>query len=444
MGNRLLLSKSLQTFFYISFSISIAFGVIFNLGIESIYAIYILAFAIILTLIDNELAILTIALMSIFDRNYIIFGEFARNYLFSFWVIKCLVTRKKSVDFSASNFLFVIPIFLALINRTLLSILFGDQVARSFRDFFRFSVTFLTAFFIVITEEDIKRKNTVIRNLTALVGITTIFIFYAKYSTPFSRSLHLTSVFFNLPSDVYERIDPNFLSANLIIFGSLLMSDSKVLRGVFIFIFMLWNLLYGLSVTGFALGATWIVLMILKELSHIKRIFVLAFIILCTSILIEPVLSFFYSFKAIPTFSKYGFLDLITSGRFSIWIAYLELIKNYPLGTGSMDWRLVYKYLGSQMYAHNTFLQVIAECGLIFGGYIIFTIVLGIYRIRKTQRKFETSLYFLLASFVLSYYFEHLFAMIAMIYLMKSSLKNRRFTMAKYAHKSVYKSWPIK
>jgi hypothetical protein len=258
------------------------------------------------------------------------------------------------------------------------------------------------SFFYIIDE---KRKDIEkILFISLFLGNLFLLLFLLNNVPIGTRLITITSLF-DINTLAFTNIDPNFYIYNGLALSLLFIRNNNLI--VFLLLeFVILNVLYFNSLTGYILIFVTIINLIPQKKILLK--FVIIFLLIIISIKFGD-FALLMKYKNSIDFIKYGGftyenLNILLTGRLEIWRAYIHLIEDYPLGKGiNYAWNFTGKYIIvnslKKVFAHNLFLQILADHGIIFGSlFLIYYLknFVKIYKFRRIERRIYTSFLILL------------------------------------------------
>lgn len=223
---------------------------------------------------------------------------------------------------------------------------------------------------------------------------------------PLQRSVWIAEVI-GFDTTSYTRVDPNFYIFDVLFLSLVFLRKTRNILIVLLICSIL-NTLYLNSTSGFIS----IFLILFFIITRRKTIDTYLVILLVIAIVL-PV-SFWYNYitkysqiinQAI-TYSR-NLLDIVFTGRIHKFIGYIQMIMDYPMGLGRDNaFRFTTKYIGYYTYAHNLYLQILADHGIVVGALLILYIFKDfrrVWSIRKNEpHLFVAYLLFLIVGMALS------------------------------------------
>jgi len=397
------------TTFYIIFTVYLFIIVQFKVGINSIFSIIAL-FIGLLFLFDDRYAFFAMVQLYLLRRNIIINDNYISS-LYSIAVVSIILIRRA---LSRDRFTYSVPILLFLITIVCanLATIFLDANNNFGAGNGIMELLFQMAYFVITVNAVSnrydgplfsKRKDiSVARTISAFGPLFTLLFFYV-FNVPLLARASTVASIADAVTQSYTRIDPNFLSADLIILCFILLNGEKKKQTLFLMLYLVFNLLYLLSVTGFVLSAIMFFFLLSDTSSGYKKIIGEFSLIVCSVILAGILWNMKYVSLATSKESTSNFFDFLLTGRVETWRAYiLSILENPFLGYGSSTWIYVGKYLGFPHYAHNSFLENMAGYGVIYSSVLYVLIGYSVIKIQDTKLRQLFVLWFLV-SLVLSY-----------------------------------------
>ena len=309
--------------------------------------------------------------------------EISATFIILAWVLKRIFNRRL-----VSTYL-NIPIF-AYILATFLSVIFSSNFALSLHNFGSKTMEYIMLYFIVAEFVCDKRrlKNIVIVMLAsaAMIAIDCIFQYFSGFDFLRHRTLEAGRITgsFQMPGDLAGFLGP-------ILCLSLSLSFLKLKKGIKYFLRIETILLLSLLIIAIARGA-WLgfiaAVCFLGALENKKILYVTVAFLLILGILIPHLIetpnNILERLKTIFVLSDASSLD-----RKTMWLVAVRMIKARPLfGQGLSTFMgnfarfgQDYYYLkhGIIPYAHNCYLQIAAETGIV--GLVSFLMVIGTFLI---------------------------------------------------------------
>ncbi|UCB57016.1 MAG: O-antigen ligase family protein [Candidatus Omnitrophota bacterium] len=313
--------------------------------------------------------------------------EISATFIILAWIIKKVFSRRLvSTYLNIPIAVYILAIFL--------SVLFSSNFALSLKNFTTKTMEYIFLFFIVaeFIRDKRKLKNTIIVILVsaAMVGADSLFQYFFGFD--FLRLRYLQSgritASFHMPGDLAGYLAPVLFLPLSLCFLRLkgrvrlsLMIESILLLGLLIV-----SLARG-AWMGFAAGIIFLGIMENKKILYITLTF-LIFLSIAMPYLLETPEDIFTRLKSIFVVSDSSSLD-----RKVIWQAALQMIKERPVfGQGlstfmgnftrfSKDYYYLDK--GIIPYAHNCYLQIAAETGIV--GFLSFLTLLGVFFIHTIR-----------------------------------------------------------
>jgi len=295
--------------------------------------------------------------------------EIAASVIILSWFLKKVITRQWNATYLD------IPIFV-YIFAIFLSVLFSENFSLSLKNFGTKTLEYITLYFIIAEFACDKRRLTnitiVMLGSAAMIAADCIFQYYFGFDILRSRTLEAGRITgsFQMPGTL-----AGFLSPLLCVFLSL--SFLKLKKGISYFLRLEAVLLLTLLIATIVRGA-WVGLMVgicfLGVLENKKILYAAIISSVILGIALPHVMEFpgniLERLKSIFTFSDISSLD-----RKVIWQATLRMIQDKPLfGHGLSTFMGIfakyaqdYQHLkhGIIPYAHNCYLQLAAEAGIV-------------------------------------------------------------------------------
>lgn len=274
---------------------------------------------------------------------------------------------------------------------------FGKHLGYAFSDYIILHVLRLiflyAAYYMYKSSLEIKTaKRSELYNFASIVFSEISYFAFLIRSVPFGAREVVASAVLGLQTLAYTRVDPNFYSFRVILMALLFLRNRKMYLVIVLTILIAMNIAFLVSVSGLLLS---LMVLLYGLLQRARKYLHYAPVILIFLVFAFILLSMvaFYKYELIIPASTPGFLsgnimNFILTGRPRTWNAHLMLIRDHPFGVGSdVAWLVVSKYLGFNHYAHNIYIQIISEYGLIAGMTII-TFVLTLF---GKVHKFKTT-----------------------------------------------------
>jgi hypothetical protein len=227
----------------------------------------------------------------------------------------------------------------------------------------------LTAVFDEVSER--------INFLSIILAQISYLVFYAAKIGQHARVAVVSEVL-NIDLTSYTRIDPNFYVSLVVLLTLLFIPRKKLYQLLSIILLLAFNVLYLLSITGFALIMFALFFIIVSSVKRRFRPLVFIALLVVGILGLNYVIASKYGDLNISNIfgnagvSKYDFINRLLTRRPEIWVGYFQLIMDHPLGVGIQNaWLHVYKYIGEAIFPHNIFIDLIAGLGIGLGGFVI-------------------------------------------------------------------------
>lgn len=225
----------------------------------------------------------------------------------------------------------------------------------------------------------------------------------------------------SLPRLVGFTIDPNFAALTFCFSFFFYFNGDKNLKFSRIFIFLsLILLLLTLSRGGVI---TLLVVLLITNVNKItfRTLFLTIVMLFITSIILF-VINYFSLIDLVTIFEKRLAGSSTGAGRFNIWKNAFELYTNAPLfGTGIFTFRHYNAiFFNTDLYAHNTFLEILVELGSI--GFTVFFLIFLLMTLYSFKMRFycgyllPSILCLFIMSLSLSLYLNSIFAFFILVF----------------------------
>jgi len=393
--------------------------------------------------LDDSLALPTFLCFYLLRRFFIIFDNYISTYLIYFLGSAAIVKVSfRKVPLTASFLRSLLLLFTALAGYDLLIkfALYGtNNGIESFQTvasshllswLSTFATIILAYYYCYFFETRLAGNNDKSLFVTLFLANISYALFLVNNASILQRVVVVSEVI-GLETTSFTRVDPNFYVSETLIIALLFLRRKGLLVALLMLLFVL-NALYLNSMTGFVLIIFVTVFLFLRKKTPARYAVTLIAVALILFIASIPAYLKYLEITNTIGVSQYGALNLILTGRIEKWFGYIRLILDNPFGLGrDSAWKFTTKYIGYATYAHNFYIQTMADHGILLGGVLIIYLLAqlrDLYRIRKSEpQMYIAYLLFLLAGTVLSNnYTVPMFFLLAMRYTKELKVESRR------------------
>ena len=237
------------TTFYIIFTVYLFIIVQFKVGINSIFSISALFIALFF-LFDDRYAFFAMVQLYLLRKNIII-NDYSISSLY-FIAVAFIILIRRVLSNDRLTYSVPILLFLTIIVCTNLATIFldanndfGDQIGIT-------SILIQISCFVIAVNAVSNRYDgplfskqkdiSFARTISFFGPLFTLFFFYGLNVPLFTREVTVASIA-NIVTQSYTRMDPNFLSADLIILCFILFNGEKKKQTLFLMLYLVFNLL---------------------------------------------------------------------------------------------------------------------------------------------------------------------------------------------------------
>jgi len=400
-----------KTLIYMAFSLYVSCIVLLKVGVNTLFSI--LALLIASTLVFDARYSFFVLVQLYLLRRYVIINDTYASTIYSLEILIAVifrfVTEKKPMKIPHTLVFFISSVVSADLTAVFMDMSQGYKMGDGMKELL-FHLVFIVISVDVLSNSEGKSifsadYNTKHARVCSLfLPMIVMMLFYVLNVPLLQRAIYLSDIIATTTTS-YTRVDPNFLSADLIILSSMIMRRDRKEYITFLALFFFFNIFYLFSVTGFVLLFVSLYFIIRDQKKAIRRLLLEITLFICVVLIIFAIWNIKYASQEVTTGNtQNGIANFILTGRVKTWRAYLLSIADAPLfGHGNNTWRYVSRYLGFNHLAHNSFLQNFANYGILYSA-SIYLIIIGSSLHRREKELFRVFLLWFLSSLVLSYW----------------------------------------
>jgi len=400
-----------KTLIYMIFTLYVSCIVLLKVSMNTLFSILVLLIAS-MFVFDARYSFFVLLQLYLL-RRYLIINDTLVSTIYSLEILIAVifrfVTKKERMKFPATLVFFISSVVSAELTAAFIDLSQGYKMYDGIKSLLS-DLTYIIFSVDVLSNSERKSIFSNDANIRAarvcslFCPMIVMMLFYVLNVPLLQRAIYVSDIIATTTT-AYTRVDPNFLSVDLIILSSMIMRRDRKEYITFLALFFVFNIFYLFSVTGFVLLFVSLYFIIREQKKVVRRLLLEITLFICALLIIFTI----WTIKYIPQRAtvgntQSGITDFLLTGRVKTWRAYLLSIADAPLfGHGNNTWRYVSRYLGFNHLAHNSFLQNFANYGILYSA-SIYLIIIGSSLHRREKELFRVFLLWFLSSLVLSYW----------------------------------------